>query len=40
MRATLKFLSEKSGLSITAISLILNDKPVRVAPEKKKLVKQ
>ncbi len=40
MRATLKFLSEKSGLSITAISLILNDKPVRVAPEKKKLVKE
>lgn len=40
MRATLKFLSEQSGLSITAISLILNDKPVRVSPEKKKLVKE
>ena len=39
MRATLKFLSEQSGLSIAAISLILNDKPVRVSPEKKILVK-
>lgn len=40
MKATLKFLSEQSGLSITAISLILNNKPVRVAPEKKKLVQE
>ncbi|MEG1705869.1 MAG: LacI family DNA-binding transcriptional regulator [Clostridia bacterium] len=38
MRATLKTLSEQSGLSKTTISLILNNKEVRVSPEKRKAV--
>lgn len=40
MRTTLKFLSEKSNLSTSAVSLILNNKPVRVSAEKKELVKE
>lgn len=38
MRVTLKWLSEQCGLSPTAVSLILNNKEVRVSGEKKKLV--
>lgn len=38
MRTTLKFLGEKSGLSIAAVSRILNNKPIRVSDEKKRLV--
>lgn len=38
MKVNLKFLSEKSGLSTTAVSLILNNKEVRVSDEKRKLV--
>lgn len=38
MKVTLKYLSEKSGLSKTAVSLILNNKKVRVSEEKRKLV--
>lgn len=38
MRVTLKWLSKQCGLSPTAVSLILNDKAVRVSKEKKQLV--
>lgn len=38
MAVTLKFLSEKSGLSITTVSLILNNKNVRVSEKKRQLV--
>ncbi len=38
MRVTLKWLSGQCGLSPTAVSLILNNKEVRVSGEKKKLV--
>lgn len=38
MAVTLKFLSEETGLSVTTVSLILNNKNVRVSEEKRKLV--
>jgi LacI family transcriptional regulator len=38
MAVTLKFLSEKTGLSITTVSLILNNKKVRVSTKKRELV--
>jgi LacI family transcriptional regulator len=38
MAVTLKFLSEKTGLSITTVSLILNNKNVRVSEKKRELV--
>ena len=38
MRATLKLLAEKTKLSVGAVSLILNNKDIRVSPEKRELV--
>ncbi len=38
MRVNLKYIAEKANLSPTTVSLILNDKNVRVSPEKRELV--
>jgi len=38
MRATLKILAEKTHLSVTTVSMILNNKPIRVSDEKRQLV--
>lgn len=40
MRATLRDIAEKANVSVTAVSLVLNDKPNRVSDKKKRLIKQ
>src|SRR5690625_2362871 len=40
MRITLKDIAEKANVSISAVSLVLNDKPCRITQEKKDKIKQ
>lgn len=40
MRITLKDIAEKANVSISAVSLVLNDKPCRISQEKKDRIKQ
>lgn len=40
MSYTLKDIAKQANVSISAVSLVLNDKPCRISPEKKELIKQ
>lgn len=40
MKPSIKTVAEKCGVSITAVSLVLNNKPNRISPEKRKLILQ
>lgn len=40
MSYTLKDIAKQANVSITAVSLVLNDKPCRISDEKKELIKQ
>ncbi|CQR48147.1 HTH-type transcriptional repressor PurR [Paraliobacillus sp. PM-2] len=40
MKITLKDIAEKANVSVTTVSLVLNDRPCRISLEKKKLIKQ
>jgi LacI family transcriptional regulator len=40
MNYTLKDIAKQANVSITAVSLVLNDKPCRISDEKKELIKQ
>lgn len=39
MKITLKDIAEKANVSISAVSLVLNERPCRISDEKKKLIK-
>ena len=40
MKIRLKDIAEEVGVSIAAVSQVLNDKPIRISEKKKRLIKQ